>query len=68
MGAVVTAVLEPIIDVVGIGWTFTIVAMMAVIVLPFIVLLLRKGPAWRDSRKAQWGANDDSPSRSTATA
>ena len=50
MGAVATAVLNPLFEAVGIGWTYTLFAVLWAACSPFLFLLMRYGPGWRRQR------------------
>ncbi|CAK7221107.1 hypothetical protein SBRCBS47491_004415 [Sporothrix bragantina] len=54
LSAVVTAVVTPLTNAIGLGWTFTIFAGVLLAAYPFLVLLQIKGPAWRKKRAAAW--------------
>ena len=53
IGAVFTAIIVPLIDAVGTGWAFTILALISVAFNPVLLILMRKGPEWRKQRKAK---------------
>lgn len=42
------AVLEPMLDAVGAGWTFTVYALIAVLAIPLLLTLRTFGPRWRN--------------------
>lgn len=50
MGAVATAVLNPLFEVIGIGWTYTFFAFLWAICSSFLFLLMRYGRNWRRER------------------
>ena len=51
MGAAMTALVNPMINAMGNGWTFTFVAFVWVVFSPMLLVLLRKGPQWRTEKK-----------------
>jgi multidrug resistance protein len=70
LGAAMTAVVNPIIDAWGNGWTFTFIALVWLVFSPMLLVLLRVGPRWRqerrekearrqEKREAQRAANND---------
>lgn len=53
MGAVSTAILNPLLEGIGRGWTFTLLALLALAFSPGLLLLIRKGPGWREKRRVR---------------
>lgn len=53
LGAVFSAVLLPLVDRVGWGWAYTILAGMFVGFAPMLLLIMARGPRWRRERKAR---------------
>ena len=51
LGAGMTAVVNPMINAMGNGWTFTFIALVWVVFSPMLLILLRKGPQWRKEKK-----------------
>lgn len=51
MGAVMTAVIQPLILAVGSGWAYTIMGLSYVIMSPSLLLIMRKGMAWRKEER-----------------
>ncbi|KAF2734859.1 MFS general substrate transporter [Polyplosphaeria fusca] len=47
LGAGASALVVPVIDAVGVGWMFTIVAAIWVLLVPFFGIVVWKGPGWR---------------------
>ncbi len=51
MGAVMTAVIQPLILAVGSGWAYTIMGLSYVLFSPALILIMRKGMAWRKEER-----------------
>lgn len=51
IGAVFSAILLPLVDAVGWGWAYTILALLFIGFSPMLLLIMRKGPRWRRARK-----------------
>ena len=51
--AIATSTVEPAIDGVGIGWTFTILGLILAITIGVVPLLIKYGPQWRIKRAEQ---------------
>lgn len=62
IGAAGAAVIEYVIQGVGRGWTFTILALLIVVCLPGLVMIERKGPGWRKDKRER----DEAKARSQA--
>ncbi|KAI0544437.1 major facilitator superfamily transporter [Xylaria curta] len=57
-----TAALQPIIDAVGAGWCFTIFGFLVAACGPLLLLQIRIGPKWRESRKSRQVESDNASS------
>ncbi|KAI0446404.1 major facilitator superfamily transporter [Xylaria telfairii] len=57
-----TAALQPIIDAVGAGWCFTIFGFLVATCGPLLLLQIRIGPKWRDSRRNRQAESGDTSS------
>jgi MFS family permease len=51
LGAAMTAVVNPMINAMGNGWTFTFVSLVWVVFSPMLLILMKKGPQWRKEKK-----------------
>ncbi|KAK1765304.1 major facilitator superfamily domain-containing protein [Phialemonium atrogriseum] len=51
LAAALLAVLQPLIDRVGVGWCFTFLGALCGLCGPLLLLEVRRGPEWRRSRK-----------------
>jgi multidrug resistance protein len=51
MGAVMTAVIQPLILAVGSGWAYTIMGLSYVLFSPSLLLIMRKGMVWRKEER-----------------
>jgi predicted MFS family arabinose efflux permease len=51
IGAVFSAILLPLVNVIGWGWAYTILAGAFVEFSPMLLLIMRRGPKWRKDRK-----------------
>ena len=51
LGAGSTAVVVPMIDKMGIGWTYTLAALVWIAFSPSLWLLMKYGPGWRKAKK-----------------
>lgn len=56
MGAGGTAVIIYMIEAMGRGWCFTLIAGVIVVTMPILLLLLKKGPQWREERRVRLAA------------
>ncbi|KAI0874442.1 MFS general substrate transporter [Hypoxylon argillaceum] len=50
-GAVVSAVIQPLILALGMGWTYTLLAAIYILILPILVLIAVRGQRWRTKSK-----------------
>ncbi|KAL8832612.1 MAG: hypothetical protein Q9170_004812 [Blastenia crenularia] len=53
MGAVGTAVIVKMIDGMGTGWCFTLVAGVVCVMSPILAVIVRWGPGWREERRVR---------------
>lgn len=53
LGAGSTAMVTPMIDAIGRGWAFTVVATMWLIMSPLLLVISRQGPKWREDKDAK---------------
>ncbi|KAB8339043.1 hypothetical protein FH972_021979 [Carpinus fangiana] len=51
LGAGATAVIDPMLQAMGAGWTYTLIACVAAICSPLLLVVIRKGPQWREERR-----------------
>ncbi|RDL29943.1 MFS general substrate transporter [Venustampulla echinocandica] len=51
IGAVFSAIILPLTDAVGIGWAYTILALIFMVFNPVLLVIMRQGPKWRKERK-----------------
>lgn len=51
LGAGATALVQPMINGMGLGWTFTFVACVGAVATPMSLVLLKYGPRWREARR-----------------
>lgn len=55
-GALVSSVINLIIDAMGVGWTFTLLSLIVLLFAPALTLLvIHKGPDWRKARTLRSG-------------
>lgn len=52
IGAVFSAILLPLVDSMGWGWAYTLLALLFVGFLPMLLFVMQRGPKWRKQRKA----------------
>ncbi|TIC99055.1 Quinidine resistance protein 1 [Colletotrichum higginsianum] len=57
LGAVGTAVIEHMIAGMGRGWSFTFLAALCAVLSPMLFLIVRRGPRWRNERRAREDAS-----------
>ena len=53
LGAVFTAIILPLINAIGTGWAYTILALLFLGFTPMLLVIMQKGPIWRKERKAK---------------
>ncbi|KAE9368108.1 MFS general substrate transporter [Stipitochalara longipes BDJ] len=52
IGAVFSAILLPLVDSIGWGWAYTLLALLFLAFLPMLLFVMQRGPKWRRQRKA----------------
>jgi MFS family permease len=53
IGAVFSAILLPLVDSIGWGWAYTLLALLFVGFVPMLLFVMQKGPKWRQERKVR---------------
>jgi MFS family permease len=51
IGAVFSAILLPLADAIGWGWSYTFLALLFMGFAPILLIIMSKGPAWRKAKK-----------------
>ncbi|CAG8071320.1 unnamed protein product [Penicillium salamii] len=51
LGAGATALIDPMLSAMGKGWCFTFIALVMLATTPLLLIVIRKGPAWREERR-----------------
>lgn len=51
IGAIFSAVLLPLANAIGWGWSYTILALLFIGFSPMLLVIMKKGPEWRKARK-----------------
>jgi uncharacterized membrane protein YczE len=51
IGAVFTAIILPLINAIGAGWAYTVLALMFMGFAPMLLIIIKKGPRWRREKK-----------------
>jgi MFS family permease len=51
IGAVFSAVLLPLANAIGWGWSYTFLALLFIGFSPMLLIIMKKGPAWRKAKK-----------------
>ena len=51
IGAVFSAVLLPLADSIGWGWSYTFLSLLSIGFAPMLLILMKKGPSWRKAKK-----------------
>jgi MFS family permease len=51
IGAIFSAVLLPLVDSIGWGWAYTILALLFIGFVPMLLFVMKKGPKWRKQRQ-----------------
>jgi multidrug resistance protein len=67
LGAGATALIDPMISAMGRGWCFTFIALVMMATTPLLLIVIRKGPSWREERRLKEEAKntgDENASRS----
>ncbi|GAO50527.1 major facilitator superfamily transporter [Saitoella complicata NRRL Y-17804] len=60
MGAAATAVINPMIEAMGIGWAITMIGLLWIAVTPLLWMLMRWGPRWREEKTEKPRRRNDS--------
>jgi MFS family permease len=50
LGAGATALIQPMIDGMGVGWCFVLIGLVCLALAPIMLILIAKGPKWRTER------------------
>lgn len=53
IGAVFSAILLPLVDAIGWGWAYTLLALLFVGFVPMLLFVMAKGPKWRKEREVK---------------
>lgn len=53
IGAVFSAILLPLVNSIGWGWSYTLLALLFIGFAPILLIIMNKGPAWRKAKKAK---------------
>lgn len=53
LGAGSTAAIEPMMDAIGVGWSFTIMGSLYIVCAPVLVLVMKRGMEWRAQLRAK---------------
>ncbi|KAJ5373163.1 Kynureninase [Penicillium concentricum] len=51
LGAGATALIDPMLSTMGRGWCFTFIALVMMATMPLLLIVIRKGPEWREERR-----------------
>ncbi|KGO76945.1 Kynureninase [Penicillium italicum] len=51
LGAGATALIDPMLSAMGRGWCFTFIALVMMATAPMLLIVIRKGPSWREERR-----------------
>ncbi|KAJ5968836.1 hypothetical protein N7501_005084 [Penicillium viridicatum] len=51
LGAGATALIDPMLSAMGRGWCFTFIALVMLATTPLLLIVIRKGPDWREERR-----------------
>ncbi|KAJ5825101.1 hypothetical protein N7447_007441 [Penicillium robsamsonii] len=51
LGAGATALIDPMLSAMGRGWCFTFIALVMMATTPLLLIVIRKGPEWREERR-----------------
>ena len=51
LGAGATALILPMTQAMGLGWSYTLIALVYVLLSPMLLVVIRYGPRWRAERK-----------------
>jgi MFS family permease len=58
LGAGATAIIQPMLNAMGRGWCYTFIALVMLCTLPLLMILVRKGPQWREERRIRQEEGD----------
>ncbi|KAJ5542323.1 hypothetical protein N7461_008326 [Penicillium sp. DV-2018c] len=53
LGAGATALIDPMLSAMGRGWCFTFIALVMMATTPLLLVVIRKGPKWREERRVK---------------
>lgn len=53
LGAGATAIIVPMTDRLGVGWSYTLVALLYLLLTPMLLVVMKLGPKWRQERMAE---------------
>jgi hypothetical protein len=53
LGAASTALIVPMTDAMGLGWAYTLIALIYVLLSPMLLAIIRWGPGWRKERSGR---------------
>jgi MFS family permease len=53
LGAGATALIDPMLSAMGRGWCFTFIALIMLATTPLLMIVIRKGPHWREERRVK---------------
>ncbi|TGO54429.1 hypothetical protein BCON_0107g00160 [Botryotinia convoluta] len=53
LGAIATAVIVPMVNAIGTGWSYTILALLFLIYSPILIIIMRYGIRWRSQKKVK---------------
>lgn len=58
LGAGATAVIQPMLNAMGRGWCYTFIALVMLCTMPLLMVIIRKGPQWREERRIRQEEGD----------
>jgi multidrug resistance protein len=58
LGAGATAVIQPMLNAMGRGWCYTFIALVMLCTMPLLMIIIRKGPQWREERRIRQEEGD----------
>ncbi|KAF7937247.1 uncharacterized protein EAE98_001561 [Botrytis deweyae] len=53
LGAIATAVIVPMVNAIGTGWSYTIMALLFLIYSPILIIIMKYGIRWRSQKKVK---------------
>ncbi|TAQ90919.1 hypothetical protein B7494_g812 [Chlorociboria aeruginascens] len=53
LGAAATALIVPMTDAMGLGWSYTLIGLIFVALSPMLLVVMKFGPQWRKAKKAK---------------